>query len=280
MHRREPGRPKDFSKAAVEPIIPRVIRHRGPAAISMLIQPFTIKPLNKHYEGAYDDSQIEWRKIAAVDKVDNIQRLLGSRSVEKVLEVGCGTGSVLAELAARNIGQQHVGVDVADPRAHVHPGARDMDLRTFDGQTLDFDDRTFDLVIATHVVEHVPNPRMFLSELARVCRQFIYVEVPCEMKARSPRAKLQSALDIGHINGYSPEYFLILLQTTGLNVLEMELFDHSAGVHRFHSSGLKSLVNMTIRRALLRLSPLLAARLFCYHCGALASPSRQPTADA
>jgi predicted TPR repeat methyltransferase len=245
----------------------------------MLIQPFTIKPLNKHYEGAYDESQIEWRKVAAVDKVDNLERLLGSRRVETVLEVGCGTGSVLAEIAARKIGRQHVGVDVADPRAHAHPGASGLDLRTYDGQKLDFDDRTFDLVVATHVVEHVPNPRQFLTELARVSRQFVYVEVPCEMRARAPRAKLQSALDIGHINGYSPEYFLILLQTTGLSVLEIELFDHSAGVHKFHSSRLKSLVNMAIRRAFLRISPLLAARLFCYHCGALAAPAQQSTGN-
>ena len=243
-----------------------------PAKTLMLIQPFSIKPLNKHYEGSYDDSQIEWRQIAAVDKVNNIQRLLGSRTVESVIEVGCGTGSVLAELASRKIGQQHVGVDVADPRAHVHPGAASMDLRTFDGETLEFRDGTFDLVIATHVVEHVPNPRSFVRELARVSRRLVYIEVPCEMKARSSRAKLQSALDIGHINGYSPEYFLILLQTAGLNVLEMELFDHSSAVHAFRSSKLKSLINMTIRRTFLRLSPLIASRLFCYHCGALASP--------
>jgi hypothetical protein len=30
---------------------------------------------------------------------------------------------------------------------------------------------------------------------------------------------------------------------------------------------------MLLRRAMLRMNPILASRLFCYHCGALARPS-------
>lgn len=242
--------------------------------MTMLIPPFEIRPLNRHYEGAYADSQVEWRRVAAADKVDNIEKLLRSRPVRRVLEVGCGTGSVLAEMVRRGVGSEHIGVDVADPRDHLHKGAESLDLRQYDGETLPFEDATFDLVVAAHVVEHVPNPRLFLKELARVCKGFLYIEVPCEMRAHANRVKVQTALDIGHINGYSPEYFLILLQTSGLDVVELELFDHSAEVHRFNASRLKSAISMLIRRSTLWLSPLLAARMFCYHCGALAVPFR------
>ena len=239
----------------------------------MLIQPFSIRPLNRHYEGAYADSQIEWRRVAAQDKVNNIQALLKDRRVGRVLEVGCGTGSVLVEMAARGIGSEHVGVDVADPREHIHPGAERLDLRAYDGSRLPFEDRSFELVVATHVVEHVPNPRLFLQELARVCSGFIYVEVPCEFKIHLARALVQTALDTGHINGFTPEFFLILLQTTDLQVLEFQLFDHSREVHQFNTSRLRSSVHMAIRRVALKLNPLLASRLFCYHCGALVVPA-------
>ena len=238
----------------------------------MLIDEYAIRPLNRHYEGAYDHSQLEWRRIAANDKVENIQRLLKSRRVATVLEVGCGTGAVLAEMARRGIGATHCGVDLADPREHIHPGAEGFDLRTYDGERLPFGDRSFDLVVATHVVEHVPHPRQFIAELSRVCAGFIYVEVPCEIRIFPNHRKIQLALDTGHINGYTPEYFLILLQTSELQIQEFQLFDHSREVYLFNDPGVLGRLKLGLRRFTMRCSPLVASRLFCYHCGALALP--------
>jgi hypothetical protein len=64
----------------------------------MLIQPFKIPLFNQYYEGEYSDREIEWRRVCAIDKVSNILALLGGQQVQSVLEVGCGTGAVLAEL--------------------------------------------------------------------------------------------------------------------------------------------------------------------------------------
>lgn len=239
----------------------------------MLVRPFETQALNRHYEGTYSASELDWRRLGAIDKATNLERLLAGRQVGTVLEVGCGTGSVLAEVARRKIGTHHVGVDVADPTAHVDPGAERLDLRAYDGTTLPFADRSFDLVVASHVVEHVPNPRGFIGELARVAGKLIYIEVPCEQRVRIPRAVIQAALNTGHINAYSPEYFLVLLQTSGLEVMDLQLFDHSLDVHRFNTSDLNGRTRMLLRRAMLRMNPILASRLFCYHCGALARPA-------
>jgi SAM-dependent methyltransferase len=236
----------------------------------MLIEPYTIRPLNLHYEGAYSTTAMEWRRAAARDKVQNLAQILAGRRPSSVLEVGCGTGAVLGEVARRGIGNRHIGVDIADPWRHLDPDARGLDFKTYDGLRLPFDDDSFDLVYATHVLEHVPDPRGFLTELARVCSGLIYVEVPCEMHIRVRRTAVQSALDTGHINAYSPEYFLVLLQTSGLDILDLQLFDHSLEVHSFGTSHVKGRMRMAVRRAMLRVSPVLASRLFCYHCGALA----------
>ncbi len=235
----------------------------------MLIQPYALREHNQHYEGSYSASALEWRRLGALDKADNLQRLLAGHEVGSVLEVGCGTGAVLAELASRGVGIRHVGIDMADPNQHADPRAAGLDLRVYDGNTLPFEDQSFDLVYASHVVEHVPNPRGFLAELRRVARELIYVEVPCELHARVTRPALQTALDTGHINAYSPEYFLVLLQTAGLDVIDLELFDHSAAVHSFGTSAWKGRLRMALRRGLLKLNPILASRIFCYHCGAL-----------
>jgi hypothetical protein len=119
------------------------------------------------------------------------------------------------------------------------------------------------------VLEHVPEPRAFLRELARVARNFIYLEVPCELHARTNRRALQSTLDIGHINFYTPDTFRLVLETAGLHVAGFGTYDHSLPVHAFHSSRLKGLAKSLVRKSLLSVSPELATRLATYHCGAL-----------
>jgi SAM-dependent methyltransferase len=235
----------------------------------MLIEPFDIRPLNRHYEGGYSETELRWRRLGAKDKANNLQRLLGTRSVGTVLEVGCGTGAVLAEVARRGIGTEHVGIDLADPTRHTDPAAVGLDLRRYDGFRLPFPDASFDMVFASHVVEHVPNPRSFLAELKRVSSKLVFVEVPCEIGLPRNRRTFQAALNTGHINAFTPEHFLVLLQTSGFDVIDLQLFDHSWEVHAFDANRLLARLKMTVRRALLRLSPLLASRLFCYHCAAL-----------
>jgi SAM-dependent methyltransferase len=231
--------------------------------------PFHPPPLNAHYEGAYDERTLAWRRLGAADKARNLLRLLAGERAEDVLEVGCGTGALLAELARARVGRRHVGVDVADPAAHRDPDAAALDLRVYDGHTLPFAARSFDLVLASHVIEHVPEPRRLLAEMARVAARWIYVEVPCELHLRTSHRALQQSLDIGHINAYTPESFQLLLETSGLEVARIALFDHSFAIHRFGGGWLRSAFKAAVRGATLALSPRLAGRLFTYHCGAL-----------
>lgn len=231
--------------------------------------PFHAPPLNQHYEGRYDDRELLWRRLGAIDKASNIQQLLAGEPVETVLEVGCGTGAVLAEVARRGIGQGHVGVDVADPADHADRQALGMDMRCYDGKTLPFADASFDLVYASHVIEHVPEPRTLLAEMSRVARRLVYVEVPCELHLRTSQRALQRSLDIGHINAYTPESFQLLLETSSLTVKKLQVFDHSLEVHRFGNGPVAAWLKFGLRRSLLAINARLAARVFTYHCGIL-----------
>jgi SAM-dependent methyltransferase len=232
-------------------------------------QPFRVPPLNAHYEGAYDSRALAWRRLGAAEKARNLRRLLGPGRPESVLEVGCGTGALLATLASAGCGSRHVGVDVADPATHTDPLAAALDLRAYDGHTLPFGDHSFDLVVASHVIEHVPEPRRLLAEMVRVARRWIYVEVPCELHLRTSRRALQQTLDIGHINAYTPESFELLLASSGLAVQHLAVFDHSLALHRFNNRLPSALLKRGLRGGLLALSPRLASRVFTYHCGAL-----------
>lgn len=238
----------------------------------MQFQSFEVRPHNSHYEGAYSSRELQWRRICAVDKVGNLEALVGNNAVETVLEVGCGTGAVLAEVARKHIGRSHMGIDVADPGVHTDEAAVRLRLLEYDGEAIPFPAKSFDLVYSSHVIEHVPDPRSLLREIGRVSKRLIYVEVPCELHARTNHRDLQATLNIGHINAFTPESFLILLQTAGLTIVEAQLFDHSFDAHRFHTSFFSGTLKGLVRRTALAASPLFASRIFTYHFGVLCTP--------
>jgi len=230
---------------------------------------FTVPKHNACYEGEYPAREFDWLTVCARDKASNLHTLLGGRRVATVLEVGCGSGAVLSAVIDRGVGTSHKGVDMADPTLHRAPQAANLDIAAYDGSHLPFADRSFELSYSSHVVEHVPDPRAFVQEVARVSARWVYFEVPCELHLRADTAALQRTLDIGHINAYTPESFVLLLQTAGLQVVDARVFDHSAEVQGFFTSPLKGRVKQLVRSSLLAASPKWAPRLFTYHVGVL-----------
>jgi len=82
-----------------------------------------------------------------------------------VLDAGCGSGRIFRyELAP---GCRVVGVDIgAELRDNPNAGDR---VRG-DVQRLPFADASFDAVLGSHVMEHIPEPEKALAEVARVLR--------------------------------------------------------------------------------------------------------------
>lgn len=94
--------------------------------------------------------------------------LAGAGPGSRLLDVGCGTGTLLARAVAD--GLEVSGVDVA-PQALAAAGqeAPAAVLRQADAHELPFDDGAFDLVTLVQVLEHVTNPVLALREARRVC---------------------------------------------------------------------------------------------------------------
>ena len=88
-----------------------------------------------------------------------------------VLDVGCGEGYVLEELAARGAAEVF-GVDVVDIRQE-----KTRPFRLFDGVELPFIDHRFDVVVLSFVLHHVPDDRKcaLLREVMRVCRGTVVI---------------------------------------------------------------------------------------------------------
>ncbi|MGI9614505.1 MAG: methyltransferase domain-containing protein [Acidimicrobiales bacterium] len=91
----------------------------------------------------------------------------------RLLDVGCGPGSMTAEFADRVAPAEVVGVDVvADVIEKARSAHERGNLRfeVADAYTLPFDDSSFDIVHAHQVLQHVSDPVALLRECSRVCR--------------------------------------------------------------------------------------------------------------
>jgi SAM-dependent methyltransferase len=235
---------------------------------------FHCPDLQALYSEKYDERMIEWREICADEKSSNIEFLVGKlrSEIQHVLDVGCGTGAVLERLAEKKIGRTFTGIEIGCERSQSN-GRHGVRIHGYNGNEIPYDDRVFDFVYAAHVLEYVAEERAFLAELRRVSRKFVYVEVPCELHFRTSRRTLQRSLDIGHINAYTPESFALQLETSGLRVRTLKVFEHKYAVHRFEVPTWLAILKSTVRRTLLRLNESLASRIFTYHCGALCEPA-------
>ncbi|KAI0481312.1 ubiE/COQ5 methyltransferase [Xylariaceae sp. FL0804] len=99
------------------------------------------------------------------------------RATDKVLDLGCGPGSITCDLAALVPLGSVVGGDAA---ASVLDGARrlaasrglgNVRFEEMDGNALPFADGEFDVVFCHQVLQHVADPAAVLREMLRVCRK-------------------------------------------------------------------------------------------------------------
>ncbi|WP_436792691.1 methyltransferase domain-containing protein [Actinospongicola halichondriae] len=89
-----------------------------------------------------------------------------------VLDVGCGPGTITAEIAARVTPGRVVGLDRSEEVIGTAAAldADNLSFRVGDVYALDFPDDSFDVVHAHQVVQHLSDPVAALREMRRVCR--------------------------------------------------------------------------------------------------------------
>ena len=91
---------------------------------------------------------------------------------DAVLDVGCGTGAVLALLHEKYPDRRYVGLDLTPEmievaRTKVAPG---MEFVVGDAENMPFDEASFDAVLCSNSFHHYPNPAAFLAGALRVLR--------------------------------------------------------------------------------------------------------------
>lgn len=89
-----------------------------------------------------------------------------------VLDVGCGSGEVLAEIVRQrpDLGGEAKGIDVLIRPETVFP------IEHFDGKNIPFPDKSFDVLTFVDVLHHTEDPLVLLKEARRVARTQVLIK--------------------------------------------------------------------------------------------------------
>ena len=126
------------------------------------------------YELKNEAAFFELQKLALADAgFDRIEQALMERTDRKlaVVDVGCATGALLAFL--RDRGWQTTGVEIS-PSAEYARNERQLDVRSQTLEDCRFPPESFDLALASHVIEHLNNPETFIRRIGQLLRRGAY----------------------------------------------------------------------------------------------------------
>jgi SAM-dependent methyltransferase len=96
----------------------------------------------------------------------------------RVLEFGPGSGYFAKYFLEQNQGASYLAVETD---TSCHPRLNSLGVEVVDVNDIDNLEGSIDLVVMSHVLEHVSNPNAFLGRAYQMLKKggFIFIEVPC-----------------------------------------------------------------------------------------------------
>lgn len=215
--------------------------------------------LKNKYDSQYSDKTEEWRRIGAIGKAENIIYLTKGLKFDSAIDIGAGDGNILSILAGEEFASKLTAVEISDSaieqiKKKKIPGL--VEIKQFDGYNLPFDDKTFEIAICSHVIEHVEFPRKLLREIKRISKMQVF-EIPIDFSFKVDK-KFDHFNSYGHINIYTPALFNFLLYTEGYMIIKHKNSLYKNQVITFNNKKLSlNYILFSIKKLIWKSVPLL-----------------------
>ncbi len=120
-------------------------------------------------DGAFEYQNDKWHKIRIEKSLEIIKNYKKEKhGTLKALDIGCGDGGIAERI--QNLGINMYGIDVSHEQLK---NAEKRGVHTQEGdiqKTLPYNDNSFDIVFAGEVIEHIADPRNFVTEINRILK--------------------------------------------------------------------------------------------------------------
>lgn len=178
--------------------------------------------LDRYLNGDYAEKNPDWDSSDAVWKATKLTEILSAHGCmpSSIVEVGCGSGAVLAALQDHFPDASLAGFDIAPDAQKFwsqQPGIR-LELADY----LVLDEPIPDLVLVLDVLEHLGNPWEFLAGL-RERSKLVAIHFPLDLSAVSvlrERPLLYVRDKVGHLHYFTRALAVSLLEESGFEVVE------------------------------------------------------------
>lgn len=170
--------------------------------------------------------EAQWLRYGAVDKVNSIEFFLNRHAIKPItlLELGCGTGAVIAECQRRGLGDEFTAIDYSK-EAIGYLKSHSQGIYCIEADVTDPKfklDKCFDVVFLSHVLEHLEEPLKFLQTLTKKVRfRYLVAEVPLEdlLVSRIKNIFRDRTRNIsGHVHFFTESTFQRLLSSASLEI--------------------------------------------------------------
>jgi 2-polyprenyl-3-methyl-5-hydroxy-6-metoxy-1,4-benzoquinol methylase len=135
-----------------------------------------------------------------------------------ILDIGCATGALIASL--RDKRWRVTGVEIS-PSAIYAKNERKLDVFNTPLEENHFPDNSFDVILASHLIEHLNEPKTFLEETYRILKNngSIFITTPdiSGFQSRLFGSRWRSAI-FDHLYLFSRRTLSKMLKTAGFKV--------------------------------------------------------------
>jgi SAM-dependent methyltransferase len=132
-----------------------------------------------------------------------------------VYEIGCGYGGILAYFSS--MGCQVGGCDLS-PTSVEYGKHKGLALENGDIQCFINLSVTPDIIILSHVLEHISSPLTFLNNIKKKIKKgsILYIEIP---GLNNPQIRLTRSIQIGHLMYFNLDTLRAMAESVGFNFL-------------------------------------------------------------
>lgn len=162
------------------------------------------------YETAVERNLKSGRKRELEQLFSYINRYVPFDSINSIIDVGAGDFEVLNRLMSQYPEKEFTAIDPSF-NGNRYKKAKVLHDMVEDSVFTE----SYDLVMITHVLEHVVDLRLFMERVLPLVRKHVYVEVPFQV---GPALFLTRSVNSQHINYFAPETLRLLLEKSGLKV--------------------------------------------------------------
>ena len=195
------------------------------------------QPLNPHATAFF--SGIARLRLAHLD------RYLGKHNIDasSLMELGPGPGFFARSLLVKHPATTYLAIETD---TSCHASLREVGVHLVEASAMAEKSTSVDLVVMSHVLEHVSNPIKFLKDATRNLRKggAIFIEVPCRDWEHKP-------IDEPHLLFFDKGPMQQLLSTLGFGNIEVSY--HGQEIDRLRSASVLRVNWMAVRSKLIAL---------------------------